>query len=160
MRTNDLFDGILGLTHERLQKFQINLKGPCSTWGSELVVQPFSPTLLVEVEYNQYKYGGCLHLFKLCVWGEKKSSTCTCARSPGVVWWYTRALAGRGVVKYASARHSAWMVRWNMAPRIAEVLLRFAVFVFDYLVVKSTRYGSLIGFLIFQNSFCFWLLGR
>ena len=39
------------------------------------MVQPFSPTLLVEVEYGQHKYGGCLHLSKLCVWGDKGSST-------------------------------------------------------------------------------------
>ena len=42
-------------------------------------VQSFSPTLLVEVEYDQLKYGGCLHLSKLYVWGEKESSTHACS---------------------------------------------------------------------------------
>ena len=49
-------------------------------------MQSFSPTLLVEVEYNQLKYGGCIHLSKLCVWGEKGSTTCARARSPGRAW--------------------------------------------------------------------------
>ena len=48
-------------------------------------VQSFSPTLLVELEYNQLKYGGCIHLSNLCVWREKGSSTRACS------------LAGRGV---------------------------------------------------------------
>jgi len=39
-------------------------------WGSGLVVQTFSPILLIEVEYDQHKYGGCLQLSKLSVWEE------------------------------------------------------------------------------------------
>ena len=54
-----------GLAHKRSQKIQINLKGPYFACGSELVVQPFSPTLLVEVEYDQHKYRGCFHLSTL-----------------------------------------------------------------------------------------------
>ena len=55
-------------------------------------MQNFSPTLLVEVEYDQLKYGGCIHLSKLCVWGEKGSSTrVRSPASPGRAGRNTRA---------------------------------------------------------------------
>ena len=36
------------------------------------MMQPFSSTLLVEVEYDQCKYVDYLHLSKLCMWGEER----------------------------------------------------------------------------------------
>ena len=68
------------------------------------MLQPFSPTLLVEVEYGQHKYGGCLHSPSY-VCGERRRALDECARSPhlagpdGAGW----GEASRGMVKDAGA---------------------------------------------------------
>ena len=47
----------------------------------------FSPILLVEVEDGQHKYGSCVYLSQLCVWGEKGNSTrVSSLTSPGGAW--------------------------------------------------------------------------
>ena len=108
-------------------------------------VQSFSPTLLVEVEYDQLKYRGCTHLSKLCVWGEKESSTHARSLasprlgSPGRVWQNTRA-------------HD---IRVNGPPKSAPPL-QGCCFILLFLFLSTwplsiPRCGILIGFLIFRN---------
>jgi len=103
-------------------------------------VESFSPTLLFEVKYDQYKYGGCLHLSKLYVWGENERSTHAHSLRRGGAW--------HGMAKGAGARRSR---EWFAEIRPLALWGALLPFIFGYLAFKLTRYGSLIGFLIVQN---------
>ena len=96
-------------------------------------MQSFSPTFLDEVKYDKLKYGGCIHSSKICVWGEKESSTR--ARSlalHGVAWRNTRAHVN-GPPK--------------SGPSPCEGIVSFLLFLFLFTwLLNLPRYGILIGF--------------
>jgi hypothetical protein len=76
----------------------------------------------VEGEKDQIKYGDGLHSFKLCVWGEKESSTSPRSfASPGVGW-----------------HPREWSTEIHLLP--CGVRLPLAFYFFGLLVFKSENY--------------------
>ena len=98
------------------------------------VVQTFSPTLLVEEWDDQHKSGGCLILYKLCVGGEKGSSTR--ARSLASPRHASPRRAGPGGAMGAGARRPReWSTEIRpFALRGRGFLLQFLFLVIGFMV--------------------------